>query len=82
MAAFDYKMPDLLEIALLIGFVFTIVFGYLLIQKAVEFPFEGIQTVATALTAVFVWLATIWLGVIAIILEYTRRDIKELKEKR
>lgn len=80
MAKFDYKMPNLLEISLLIGLVLTIAFGYLLITDVVTLPFQGIQSAATTLTAVFVWLALIWLGVLAIITEYLRRDIKELIE--
>lgn len=81
MAGFDFRAPNLLEVALIIGFLFNLVFGWLLISKAVEFPLEGIQAISTALTAIFVWLATIWLGVIALILEYTRVDLKELKEQ-
>lgn len=78
MANFDYKMPNLLEIALLIGFFFTILFGFLLLVKAVEFPLEGLSVVSNVLTAIYVWLNVIWVGIVAIILEYTRREIKEI----
>jgi hypothetical protein len=33
------------------------------------------------ITALFTWLTVLWLSVIAIIIEYMRKDIKELKEK-
>jgi len=80
MASFDYKMPDLLEIALLIGYFFTIIFGFLLLVKAIEFPLEGIASVSNVLTALYTWLGVIWIGTLTILLEYTRREIKELKE--
>ncbi|MEM0379431.1 MAG: hypothetical protein QW184_01020 [Nanopusillaceae archaeon] len=78
MASFDYKMPNLLEIALLIGFFFTILFGFLLLVKAIEFPLEGLSMVAGVLAAIYAWINVIWIGIVAILLEYTRRDIKEL----
>lgn len=78
MANFDYRMPNLLEVALLIGFFFTILFGFLLLVKAVEFPLEGLSVVSGVLTAIYVWLNVIWVGIVAIILEYTRREIKEI----
>jgi len=80
MASFDYKMPDLLEIALLIGYFFTIVFGFLLLAKAIEFPLEGLSPISSVLTALYTWLGVIWIGALVILLEYTRREIKELKE--
>jgi len=80
MASFEYKMPNLLEIALLIAYFFTIVFGFLLLVKAVEFPLEGISAIANVLAALYTWLGVIWIGALAILLEYTRREIKELKD--
>jgi len=80
MASFEYKMPNLLEIALLIAYFFTIVFGFLLLVKAIEFPLEGLSSMANVLTALYTWLGVIWIGTLAILLEYTRREIKELKE--
>jgi len=80
MAGFDYKMPDLLEIALLIGYFFTMVFGFLLLVKAIEFPLEGLAPISNVLTALYTWLGVIWIGALTILLEYTRREIKELKE--
>ncbi|MEM1895947.1 MAG: hypothetical protein QXR54_02070 [Nanopusillaceae archaeon] len=78
MAGFDFKMPNLLEVALLVGYFFTILFGFLLLIKAVEFPLEGLSVVANVLTAIYMWLAVIWIGIVAIILEYTRREIREI----
>jgi len=80
MASFEYKMPNLLEIALLIAYFFTIVFGFLLLVKAVEFPLEGLSSMASVLAALYTWLGVIWIGTLAILLEYTRREIKELKD--
>ncbi|RDD52468.1 hypothetical protein BA065_01575 [Nanoarchaeota archaeon NZ13-N] len=80
MAGFEYKMPNLLEIALLIGYFFTILFGFLLLVKAIEFPVEGITPIADILTALYVWLGVIWLGALVILLEYTRREIVEIRE--
>ncbi len=80
MAGFDYKMPNLLEIALLIGYFFTILFGFLLLMKAIEFPLEGVMPIANVLEALYTWLGVIWIGTLAILLEYTRREVKELKE--
>lgn len=83
MASFDYRMPNLLEIALLIGFIITVLFGLVLFINIQRLPFgivEITSTVANIITAIYVYLATIWIGIIAIILEYTRRDIKEIVE--
>lgn len=81
MAKFNYRMPNLLEMALLIGLFITIIIGYLIIsQKLLLLPVQYTLTAASAITAVFLYILIIWVGVVAIILEYQRQDILELME--
>ena len=81
MVSFDYRMPDLLEIILLVGFFINMLLGYILLFKSMQLPLALEGTAANTITALFAWLAVLWLSVIAIIVEYTRKDIKELREK-
>ncbi|MFZ8800733.1 MAG: hypothetical protein ACO2ON_00935 [Candidatus Nanopusillus sp.] len=81
MASFDYKVPNLLEIILLVGFFINMILGYLLLFKSIELPFVLQGSAAMVIAALFTWLSVLWLSVIAILLEYTRKDIMELKKK-
>jgi len=81
MVSFDYKMPNLLEIILLVGFFINMILGYLLLFKSIELPVALQSSAAIVITALFTWLGVLWLAVIAILIEYTRKDIIELKEK-
>jgi len=81
MVSFDYKTPNLLEIILLVGFFINMVFGYLLLFKSIELPVVLQSSAATVIAALFTWLGVLWLSVIAILIEYTRKDVIELKEK-
>jgi len=81
MVGFDYKIPNLLEIILLVGFFINMVLGYLLLFKSVELPIVMQGSAAMIIAALFTWLSVLWLSVIAILLEYTRKDITELKKK-
>ncbi len=81
MVSFDYKIPNLLEIILLVGFFINMILGYLLLFKSIELPIVMQGSAAMVLAALFTWLSVLWLSVIAILLEYTRKDIMELKKK-
>ena len=81
MVSFDYKMPDLLEIILLVGFFINMILGYVLLFKSIQLPLAVESAAALTIVALFSWLNVLWLSVIAIIIEYMRKDIKELKEK-
>ena len=81
MVNFDYKTPNLLEIILLIGFFINMILGYLLLFKSIELPVALQSSAATVIASLFTWLGVLWLAVIAILIEYTRKDIIELKEK-
>jgi len=81
MVNFDYKTPNLLEIILLIGFFINMILGYLLLFKSIELPLGLQSSAATVIASLFTWLGVLWLAVIAILIEYTRKDIIELKEK-
>jgi len=81
MVSFDYKTPNLLEIILLVGFFINMVFGYLLLFKSIELPVALQSSAAMVIAALFTWLGVLWLSVIAILIEYTRKDVIELKEK-
>ena len=81
MVGFDYKMPNLLEIILLVGFFINMILGYLLLFKSIELPIVMQGSAAVVITALFTWLSVLWLSVIAILIEYTRKDIMELKKK-
>jgi len=81
MVSFDYKMPNLLEIILLVGFFINMILGYLLLFKSIELPIVLQSSAAMVIAALFAWLTVLWLSVIAILLEYTRKDIMELKKK-
>ncbi|NAZ25986.1 MAG: hypothetical protein GU343_00380 [Nanoarchaeota archaeon] len=81
MVSFDYKMPNLLEIILLVGFFINMILGYLLLFKSIELPVALQSSAAIVIAALFTWLGVLWLAVIAILIEYTRKDIIELKEK-
>ena len=81
MVGFDYKTPNLLEIILLVGFFINMILGYLLMFKSIELPLALQSSAAMVITALFTWLGVLWLSVIAILIEYTRKDIVELKEK-
>jgi len=81
MVSFDYKIPNLLEIILLVGFFINMILGYLLLFKSIELPIVMQSSAAMVITALFTWLSVLWLSVIAILLEYTRKDIMELKKK-
>jgi len=81
MVSFDYKMPNLLEIILLVGFFINMILGYLLLFKSIELPVALQSSAAIVIAALFTWLGVLWLSVIAILIEYTRKDIVELKEK-
>jgi len=81
MVSFDYKTPNLLEIILLVGFFINMVFGYLLLFKSIELPLALQSSAAMVIAALFTWLGVLWLSVIAILIEYTRKDVIELKEK-
>jgi len=81
MVSFDYKTPNLLEIILLVGFFINMVFGYLLLFKSIELPVILQSSAAMVIAALFTWLAVLWLSVIAILIEYTRKNVIELKEK-
>jgi len=81
MVSFDYKMPNLLEIILLVGFFINMILGYLLLFKSIELPVVLQGSAAMVIAALFTWLSVLWLSVIAILLEYTRKDIIELRKK-
>ncbi|MFP3167277.1 MAG: hypothetical protein RXQ68_02530 [Candidatus Nanopusillus sp.] len=81
MVSFDYKTPNLLEIILLVGFFINMILGYLLLFKSIELPIALQSPAAMVITSLFTWLGVLWLAVIAILIEYTRKDIVELKEK-
>ena len=81
MVSFDYKMPDLLEIILLVGFFINMILGYVLLFKSIQLPLAIESTAALTIAALFSWLSVLWLSIIAIVIEYMRKDIKELKEK-
>jgi flagellar motor component MotA len=81
MVGFDYKMPNLLEIILLVGFFINMILGYLLLFKSIELPVVLQGSAAMVIAALFTWLSVLWLSVIAILIEYTRKDIMELKKK-
>jgi len=81
MVSFDYKTPNLLEIILLVGFFINMILGYLLLFKSIELPVALQSSAAIVIAALFTWLGVLWLSVIAILIEYTRKDIIELKEK-
>jgi len=81
MVGFDYKMPNLLEIILLVGFFINMILGYLLLFKSIELPVVLQGSAAMVIAALFTWLSVLWLSVIAILLEYTRKDIIELRKK-
>jgi high-affinity Fe2+/Pb2+ permease len=81
MVNFDYKTPNLLEIILLVGFFINMILGYLLLFRSIELPIALQSSAATVITSLFTWLGVLWLAVIAILIEYTRKDIIELKEK-
>ena len=81
MVNFDYKTPNLLEIILLVGFFINMILGYLLLFKSIELPVALQSSAAMVIAALFTWLGVLWLSVIAILIEYTRKDIIELKEK-
>ncbi|MFZ8855998.1 MAG: hypothetical protein ACO2OX_02255 [Candidatus Nanopusillus sp.] len=81
MVGFDYKMPNLLEIILLVGFFINMILGYLLLFKSIELPVVLQGSAAMVITSLFTWLSVLWLSVISILLEYTRKDIIELKKK-
>ena len=81
MVGFDYKTPNLLEIILLVGFFIYMILGYLLMFKSIELPLALQGSAAMVIAALFTWLGVLWLSVIAILIEYTRKDIIELKEK-
>jgi len=81
MVSFDYKMPNLLEIILLVGFFINMILGYLLLFKSIELPVALQSSAAIVIASLFTWLGVLWLAVIAILIEYTRKDIIELKEK-
>jgi high-affinity Fe2+/Pb2+ permease len=81
MVSFDYKMPNLLEIILLVGFFINMVLGYLLLFRSIELPIALQSSAAIVIAALFTWLGVLWLAIIAILIEYTRKDIVELKEK-
>jgi len=81
MVGFDYKTPNLLEIILLVGFFINMVLGYLLLFKSIELPIGLQSSAAMVIASLFTWLGVLWLAIIAILIEYTRKDIVELKEK-
>ncbi|PVU71508.1 hypothetical protein DDW05_00665 [Candidatus Nanobsidianus stetteri] len=81
MVNFDYKTPNLLEIILLVGFFINMVLGYLLLFKSIELPLGLQSSAAIVISSLFTWLGVLWLSIIAILIEYTRKDIVELKEK-
>jgi high-affinity Fe2+/Pb2+ permease len=81
MVNFDYKTPNLLEIILLVGFFINMILGYLLLFKSIELPIALQSSAATVIASLFTWLGVLWLAVIALLIEYTRKDIIELKEK-
>jgi hypothetical protein len=81
MVGFDYKTPNLLEIILLVGFFINMILGYLLMFKSIELPLALQGSASMVIAALFTWLGVLWLSVIAILIEYTRKDIIELKEK-
>jgi high-affinity Fe2+/Pb2+ permease len=81
MVNFDYKTPNLLEIILLVGFFINMILGYLLLFKSIELPIALQSSAAAVIASLFTWLGVLWLAVIAILIEYTRKDIIELKEK-
>lgn len=57
------------------------ILGYLLLFKSIELPIALQSSAAMVIAALFTWLGVLWLAVIAILIEYTRKDIIELKEK-
>ncbi len=81
MVKVDIKTPDLLDIALLIGFFLNLILGYILVFKSLQLPIILETTAATTLTAIFTWLTVLWISVVALLIEYNRKEIKELKEK-
>ena len=57
------------------------ILGYLLLFKSIELPVALQSSAAIVIASLFTWLGVLWLAVIAILIEYTRKDIIELKEK-
>jgi hypothetical protein len=50
MVSFDYKVPDLLEIILLVGFFINMILGYILLFKSIQLPLAAEGTAAMTIT--------------------------------
>lgn len=81
MNRYRFKPPNLVETLLFVALTFIIVFGFWILVRVFGFPFEIIQTAASAVDSVFIWLSLIILGVIAIELESIREHLKNIEEK-
>ncbi|MGC9079960.1 MAG: hypothetical protein ACP5G1_04440 [Nanopusillaceae archaeon] len=81
MVQFKYRSPNLLELILLVGFFINMLLGFLLMSKSIQLPLAAETTAAITIVALFAWLNTLWVSVVAIILEYIRREIEELREE-
>jgi len=81
MVEYEFRLPNLLELLLFIALAFIIGFGFWIIARTFGFPLEAIQTAADAVAVVFLWLALIWLGIIAIELESIREHLKNIEKK-
>ena len=81
MVSYEFRPPNLLEVLLFVALAFIIGFGFWIIARTFGFPIEAIQTAADAVSTVFLWLALIWLGIIAIELESIREHIKNIEKR-
>ena len=76
MVHYRFKVPNLLELALIIGVALIVVFGFWLILRALGTIPEGVSVTIEVVQTVFTYIGLILLGIIAIILEAIREELR------
>lgn len=81
MVHYKFKPPNLVELLLFISVALIISLGFWLLARAFGTIPEFMHLTIEGVTAIFIWLSLILLGIIAIELESMREHIKNIEEK-
>lgn len=81
MVHYKFKPPNLVELLLFISVALIISLGFWLLVRAFGTIPEFMHLTIEGVTAIFIWLSLILLGIIAIELESMREHIKNIEEK-
>jgi uncharacterized membrane protein YagU involved in acid resistance len=81
MVSYKFKVPNLVEFLLFVAVAAIVAFGFWILAKAFAQVPEIAQLTIQGVIAIFLWLALVLLGIIAIEIESTREFVREIYER-